>query len=64
VKLSTLIGAALFMGVGGGETFSWLLLRGECPNAPGMIALSTFGPGMMTFGALCTAYLVFRRRRL
>lgn len=55
-----LIGLGLFMGFGLGQTFAWLLLRGECSSAPAMIALSTFGPGMSLCGVLMT--LLYTRR--
>ncbi len=37
------------------------MLRGGCQNAAGMIALSTFGPGMTVIGALWIIYLLGRR---
>jgi len=62
MKPTGLIGSGLFMGIGLGQDSSWLLLRTECHNAPGLIALSTFGPGMIIFGMLWMAYLFLRRR--
>jgi hypothetical protein len=46
------LGLGLFIGIGFGQTTAWLFLRGVCPSAPGMIALSTFGPGMTITGLL------------
>jgi hypothetical protein len=56
-----LIGVGWFTGFGIGQTSAWLFLRGHCLNAPGMIALSTFGPGMTVVGVVWMVYL-FRRR--
>jgi hypothetical protein len=36
--------------LGLGQTFAWIILRGGYQNAPGMIALSTFGPLMTIAG--------------
>jgi len=47
-----LIGIGLFAGIGLGETFAWLMLRGGCRDASGMIAVSTFGPGMALLGVV------------
>ena len=54
-----LIGAGLFAGVGLGQLFAWWIIRRECPDAPGLIALSTFGVGEIIFGSL----LIFIRLR-
>jgi hypothetical protein len=56
------VGPGLFTGFWMGQISAWLMLRGECPNAPGMTALSTFGAGMSVFGALMI-YLAIRRSR-
>jgi hypothetical protein len=57
-----LVGVGLFIGFGLGQTVAWLFLRGTCPNAPGMIALSTFGPGMSALGLLWLIILLRRVR--
>jgi hypothetical protein len=54
MKINRFFGLGLFTGVGLGQTIACLLLRGECRNAPGMIAVSTFGWGMLGLGALMT----------
>ncbi len=36
-------------GFGFGQTTAWLLVRTECPHASGLVALSSFGPGMLAF---------------
>lgn len=58
-----LIGLGLFTGFGIGQLTAWLMLRSECQNAPGMIALSTFGVGMTTFGLLMIGYEFLARNR-
>jgi hypothetical protein len=63
VKPRRLIGVGLFTGFGIGQMSAWLMLRGECANAPGMIALSTFGPGMSLFGGLWLIYLFVEGNR-
>jgi hypothetical protein len=55
-----LFGLGLFIGVGVGQTFAWLTLREHCPNAPGMTALSTFGPGMSVVGTVRMIYLFLK----
>jgi hypothetical protein len=62
VKPRRLIGVGLFTGFGIGQLSAWLMLRGECANAPGMNALSTFGPGMSLFGGLWLIYLFVQRK--
>jgi hypothetical protein len=52
VKPRRLIGLGLFTRFGLGQMSAWLMLRGECPNASTMSALSTFGPVMSLFGGL------------
>ena len=52
---------ALF-GVGIGLSSAWLLLRTECPTAPGMTAIAIFGIGMSAFGAF-RIYWHFREHR-
>ena len=57
-----LVGAGLFTGVGIGETFAWYIVRRECANATGLVALSTIGPWMIFFGACVMTYLFVRAR--
>lgn len=47
-------------GFGFGQATAWLLLRNECPHAPGLVALSSFGPGMLAFGLLMVLLSVRR----
>ena len=61
MKPGRLIGLGLFTGFGMGQLTAWLMLRAECHNAAGMIALSTFGVGMTTFGLLRIGYLVLAK---
>jgi hypothetical protein len=42
---------------------AWLMLRGECPNASAMDALSIFGPGMSLTGVLMMIYLFVQNNR-
>jgi hypothetical protein len=63
VNPQRLIGLGLWTGMGIGQMTAWLMLRGECPNASAMIALSTFGPGMSVAGALWIAYLFLKKSR-
>ena len=57
-----LIGSGLFTGIGLGQTIAWLFLRGGCPNASGMIALSTFGPLMSVAGIVYIVNALRNRR--
>jgi len=62
MKIDRFFGLGLFTGVGAGQTIAWLILRGECRNVPGMVAVSTFGLGMLGFGVLMTFVSSQRRR--
>jgi len=63
MKPRKLIGLGLFTGVGIGQLCAWLMLRAACPNAGGMIALSTFGLGMSLLGGLWLVCLFVQRNR-
>ena len=63
MKPRKLIGLGLFTGFGIGQLSAWLMLRPECPNAAGMIALSTFGLGMSLLGGLWLICLFVQRNR-
>ncbi len=63
MKPRRLIGLGLFTGFGLGQISAWLMLRGECPDASTMIALSTFGSGMSLFGGLWLIHLFVQRNR-
>jgi hypothetical protein len=52
-----LIGSGVIAGFGFGQLTAWTMLRGECPGAPGLIALSSFGVGMSAFGLLMMFYI-------
>ena len=63
VNTQRLIGVGLWTGFGIGQLTAWLMLRGECPDASAMIALSTFGPGMSAVGAVWIAYMLLMKNR-
>ena len=63
MKPRRLIGLGLFTGFGMGQLTGWLMLRAECHNAAGMIALSTFGIGMTTFGVLSIGHLLLAKNK-
>jgi len=52
MKTNRLVGWGIFAGFGLGQLSAWLILHRECPQAPGLIALSSFGVGMSAFGIL------------
>jgi hypothetical protein len=52
MKFNRLVGWGVFAGFGLGQLSAWQILHPECPHAPGLIALSTFGVGMSAFGIL------------
>ncbi len=52
MKTNRLVGWGVFAGFGLGQLSASLILRPECPRAPGLIALSTFGAGLSAVGIL------------
>jgi hypothetical protein len=46
----------VFLGIGIGFACAYLMLLAECHNAPGMVALSSFGAVMALFGAVRIYY--------
>jgi len=61
MKPGRLVGLGLFTGFGIGQLTAWLMLRPECHNAAGMLALSTFGIGMTAFGLLRIGHLLLAK---
>jgi hypothetical protein len=60
MKINRLFGWGVFAGFGLGQLSAWLILHRECPQAPGLTALSTFGVGMSALGMLL---MFFSRER-
>lgn len=55
-------GPGVFAGFGLGQLFAWWMIRQECPNAPGLVALSTFGVGLSSYGLIAIFLRVKRLR--
>ena len=50
MRAARLVGFGAISGFGFGQMTALSSLRSECPHAPGLVALSTFGPGMLVLG--------------